>query len=192
MARVQVSRRDATLDDVAVLSQIWAGAVRSGDPSSVQSDMAGVLRRVAAAPDERIVVAEIDGHVVGAVHLQATTLTAINVEPVVRIVSPHVLARYRRLGIGYALMEAGVIWAEELGIAHVGSAAESSGREANRFMARLSLAPMAMLRVAPTSAIRARLDARRPVHGNEAALSRHIERVLASRRTRREQVRAQG
>ena len=51
-----------------------------------------------------------------------TTFSPINLEPVVQVVSPHVLPEFRRHGIGSALMQAAVEFAEELGIAHVGVA----------------------------------------------------------------------
>ena len=94
-------------------------------------------------------VAEYDGDVAGAVHLRATTLTPINLEPVVQAISPHVLPDFRRRGVGRALMEAAVAFAEELGIAHIATAAVSGSRDANRFMARLALGPHAILRLAP-------------------------------------------
>ena len=58
-------------------------------------------------------------------------------------------------------MECAVTWAEELGIGHVATAASSGSREANRFMARLALGPQAVLRMAPTPAVRAKLSAAR-------------------------------
>ena len=69
-----------------------------------------------------MVVAEVDGQVVGAVHLKATTYSPINLEPVVQVVSPHVLPEFRRHGIGSALLQAAVDFAEEVGIGHVGVA----------------------------------------------------------------------
>ena len=65
-------------------------------------------------------------------------------------------------GVGKALMECAVTWAEELGIGHVATAAASGSREANRFMARLALGPQAVLRVAPTPACGRKLSARYP------------------------------
>ena len=59
-------------------------------------------------------------------------------------------------------MECAVTWAEELGIGHVGTATASGSREANRFMARLALGPQAVLRMAPTPAVRSKLSARYP------------------------------
>ena len=113
--------------------------------------MLAVVARIAEDPDERLVVAEYDGRVAGAVHLRATTLTPLNLEPVVQAISPHVFTDFRRHGVGRELMQAAVAFAEERGIAHVATAAVSGDRDANRFMARLALAPAAILRVAPTA-----------------------------------------
>ena len=107
-------------------------------------------------------VAEYDGEVAGAVHLRVTTMTPINLERVVQAVSPHVLPRYRRHGVGRALMDAAVSFAEELGIGHVATAAASGSRDANRFMARLALGPWAVLRVASTPMLRSKLTAHAP------------------------------
>ena len=72
------------------------------------------------------------------------------------------LPRYRRRGVGRALMDAAVSYAEELGVGHVATAAASGSRDANRFMARLALGPRAVLRVASTPMVRAKLTAQRP------------------------------
>ena len=58
-------------------------------------------------------------------------------------ISPHVFPEFRRHGVGRALMEAAVAFAEELGIAHVATAVVAGSRDANRFMARLALGPYA-------------------------------------------------
>ncbi|MDP2774949.1 MAG: GNAT family N-acetyltransferase, partial [Nocardioides sp.] len=81
------------------------------------------------------------------------------------------------------LMESAVSFAEELGVAHVGTAASSGSRDANRFMARLGLGPHAMLRLAPTVVVRAKLTAQRPA--TAATSGRQLTRVLAARRSLR-------
>jgi GNAT superfamily N-acetyltransferase len=94
-----------------------------------------------------------------------------------------VLPRFQRRGVGSALMEAAVTWAEELGIAHVATAAVSGSRDANRFMARIALGPYAVLRVATTHAVRTRLTAhRRPA---QSSGGRQLTQVLAARRSLR-------
>jgi GNAT superfamily N-acetyltransferase len=117
------------------------------------------------------------------VHLRAATLSPLNLEPVVQTISPHVFPEYRRHGVGRALMEASVAFAEELGIAHVATAVVAGSRDANRYMARLTLGPYALLRVAPVNTVRARLASRRPALARPAA--RPLTRVLEARRSQR-------
>ena len=114
----------------------------------------------------------------GAVYLKATTYSPVNPEPVLQVHNAAVVVDHRRRGIGKALVEAAVTWAEELGIGHVATAAASGSREANRFMARLALGPQAVLRMAPTGAVRAKLVGR-------CQGSRQVTQVLAARRSLR-------
>lgn len=175
--------RPAKDSDAEALTAVWAEVLRRGDHDQQVEDVRRLVDRVSAMHEERIVVAEVDGLVVGAVHLRATTLSPINLEPVLQVISPHVLDSHRRHGIGSALMEAAVSFAEELGLACVGTAVSSGARESNRFMARLALGPAATLRVAPTSAVKGRLQAQRPASARVS--SRHLPRVLAARRSMR-------
>ena len=184
MNRSLVSLRSATLEDAPHLAEVWTDVHPSGRARGPGGRHGGRDRRGRWRPtDQRIVVAEYDGKFAGAVHLEHTTMSAINREPVVRALSPHVLAPYRRHGVGTALMEAAVTWAEELGIAHVATAAVAGSRDANRFMARIALGPYAVLRVATTHAVRSRLSAhRRPA---SAGNGRQLTQVLAARRSLR-------
>ena len=186
MNRSWVTLREAEPDDAAALVALWGPAMRRADDSEQLAEMVGIIERCAERPEQRIVVAEYDGAFAGAVFLRATTLTTINLEPVVQVISPTVLPENRRRGLGRALMEAGVAWAEELGIDHVGTAAATSSRDANRFMARLSLGPFATLRLAPTAAVRSRLAG---TAVPTRAGSRQLTQVLAARRSlRRSQI----
>ncbi|MFC5492989.1 GNAT family N-acetyltransferase [Nocardioides caricicola] len=179
-----MSLRPAVPGDAADLAGLWTDVLRRTGPEDQVIDMEAVLARLSESTDERIVVAEYDGEFAGAVHLQATTMSALNLEPVVRALSPHVLPRFQRHGIGSALMDAGVTWAEELGIGHVATAAVAGSRDANRFMARIGLGPYAVLRVATTHAVRSRLGAqRRPARSS--AGGRQLTQVLAARRSLR-------
>lgn len=184
MSRTPVTLRAAVREDAAALAEVWADVIRRVGPEDQVADMAAVIVAATASPDQRIVVAEYDGRLAGAVHLERTTMTAVNLEPVVRALSPHVLPEYRRHGIGTALMEAAVAWAEELGVAHLATGAAAGSRDANRFMARIGLGPYAVLRLAPTHAVRGRVSAhRRPAvaTGN----GRQLTQVLAARRSLR-------
>lgn len=191
MNRSLVSLRSVTPDDAAHLAEVWADVIRRVGLEDQVIDMESVVADVLDSDDQRIVVAEYDGEFAGAVHLQRTTMSALNLEPIVRALSPHVLPAYRRHGVGTALMESAVAWAEELGIAHVATAAVAGSRDANRFMARIALGPYAVLRVATTHAVRSRLTAhRRPA---TAGSGRQLTQVLAARRSlRRSRAGAEG
>lgn len=182
MSRSPVHLRAVREDDVPVLVELWADILRRADPADQAADVRGIVTQTLSAPLERIVVAEYDGRVAGAILLRATTVTPLNLEPVVLAVSPHVLPAFRRRGVGAALVEAAVSWAEELGIGHVASGSLSSSRDANRFLARLGLGPQLVLRVAPTAGVRARLLSHRTAARSS---TRQRERLLATRRVLR-------
>jgi len=191
MNRSLVSLRTAVPTDAPDLADLWRPVLRRGGPEEQVAELATIVDGLAETPTQRIVVAEYDGEFAGAVHLECTTMTALNLEPVVRALSPHVLPRFQRKGVGSALMDAAVSWAEELGIAHVATAAVAGSRDANRFMARIALGPYALLRVAPTHAVRSRLSAhRRPA---QSTGGRQLGQVLAARRSmRRSRAAAEG
>jgi GNAT superfamily N-acetyltransferase len=179
MSRSSVTLRDATLADVEHLAALWQPFLRR-DSDEQLHDLATAIERVGDHPGERLVVAEYDGEFAGAVYLRTSTYSPVNPEPVVQAHNPAVVSAHRRRGIGKALMDCAVTWAEELGISHVGTATSSGSREANRFMARLALGPQAVLRMAPTHAVRAKLVARHPGAG-----ARQVTQVLAARRSLR-------
>jgi len=177
MSRSSVTLRDATRADVEHLAVLWQPFLRR-DVDDQLDDLARVIERVGDRLGERLVVAEYDGEFAGAVYLLAASYSPVNPEPVLQTHNLAVVPAYRKRGIGKALMEAAVTWAEELGITYVATAASSGSREANRFMARLALGPQAVLRMAPTCAVRARLAARHPA-------GRQVTQVLAARRSLR-------
>lgn len=185
MSRMPVVVRAALVEDAPALAELWGDILRSGTPEEQAADLVRVIERCAGDDDRALVVAEFEGQLAGAVFVEATTLTPLNLEPAVLAVSPHVLPQFRRHGVGSALMEAAVRHAEARGIATLSTAANANARDANRFMARLSFAPQATLRAASTVAVRAKLAARR---SSRHAGSRHIDRVLAARRISREHV----
>ena len=182
--RSPVQLRTARDSDAAALVAIWSDVMRKGDREQQLDDIRHVIDRLSATPEERIVVAELDGDVVGAVHLRATTWSPVNVERVLQLSSLHVLPEHRRHGIGGALMQAAVEFADELAVDHVGIAVGAGSRDSNRFMARLGLGPAATLRLAPTATVTNRLLAsHRPTLARGGA--RQLTHVLAARRSLR-------
>lgn len=183
MSRSLVSLRSALPSDAPALVDLWSEVLRRADRDEQMADLVQVIERVAQSTDERMVVAEYDGELAGAVHLRVGTISPLNLERTVQAISPHVLPAFRRRGVGRALMDAAVSWAEEMGVGHVATAAASASRDANRFMARLALGPCAVLRVAPTHAVRAKLTAQRPAA--QRTVGRQLPQVLAARRSQR-------
>jgi GNAT superfamily N-acetyltransferase len=177
MSRSLVSMRDATLADVEQLAELWQPFLRRGADDQL-GDLATAIEQIRDRAGERLVVAEYDRVFAGAVFLRAAPYSPVNPEPVLQVHNAAVVPEFRRRGVGKALVDCAVTWAEELGIGHVGTAASSGSREANRFMARLALGPQAVLRIAPTPAVRARLTARHPG-------ARQVTQVLAVRRSLR-------
>ena len=183
MTRSLVSLRCALPSDAHVLAEIWGTCSAGPSPRTRSRTCWTIIETAAASEHERLVVAEYDGEVAGAVHLRVTTLTPINLERTVQAVSPHVLPHYRRRGVGRALMDAAVSYAEELGVSNVATAVAAGSRDSNRFMARLALGPRAVLRVASTPMVRAKLTAQTPaVHRSGG---RQLPQVLAARRSMR-------
>lgn len=183
--RSMVTLRAAEASDAPFLAELWAVALRRADHDEHVADLEQVIKNAAASPEQRLVVAEYDGTPAGAVLLKITTVTPLNLDLSVQVLSPHVLPAFRRHGIGRMLMECAAAFAEEAGVPQICTAAASGSRDANRFMARLALAPLATYRVAPVSAVRARLTAQRPTLATTPTGGRQLTRVLAARRSMR-------
>jgi GNAT superfamily N-acetyltransferase len=179
--------RDATPDDEKALVGVWSMDDRSReDDAQAHQDAADSLARIAADPDQRLLVGMLDGEVAGAVQLARTTLTPIHAESAIYVLHLHVLEEHRRHGVGHALLEATLSWAEEKDSSHVVAAVSASSRDANRFMARLGLSPVAMVRGATVAALRAKLPGEAPAAARRGARSqRAVGQVLAQRRSRR-------
>jgi GNAT superfamily N-acetyltransferase len=185
MSRQPVSMRQATIRDVPFLVELWRDMLRRADRQEQVHDLELIVKEAAASAERRLLVAEYDGEPAGAVLLRVTPMTPLNLEPTVQALAPHVTPSYRGKGIGSALMEAAVLWAEDLGIAHLTTAAPASSRSGNRFMARLSLGPQAVLRASTTPLVRAKLAALQPTSARiteRRAGRRHLGQVLAARK----------
>lgn len=189
MSRYPVQVRDAVPDDAAALIDIWGEFRRTGserNSPSAEVEAATALARIAADPDERLLVAVVDDKVVGAAHLLRAGISPIHTETAIHVTHLHVLGGYRRHGIGKALMAAAVTWAEEKDTAHLIAAASVSSRDANRFMARLGLSPLATVRGASVPALRAKLPVEPPAGAMVSSRNhRSVGQVIAQRRLQR-------
>jgi GNAT superfamily N-acetyltransferase len=190
LSRYPVQVRDAAPEDAAALVSVW-GDYRRGAPDRAALEPADIeaahaVARVAADPDQRLVVGVLDQRIVGAAHLVRASISPIHTDMAIHITHLHVLGGHRRRGVGKALIEAAVAWAEEKDTTHLLAAARVHSRDANRFMARLGLCQIAVVRGATIPAVRAKLPVEPPPGAMVSSRNqRSVGQVLAQRRLQR-------
>lgn len=190
MFRTAVHICDATPVDAGALVEVWGTPVERGHTADAGAhavqEAGAAIARIAADPDERLVVARIDDRVVGAVHLKRAPLSPVHSDMAIYVMHLQVLEAFRRHGVGRSLIEASVCWAEEKDTEHVLAAAAVASRDANRFMARLGLQQIAVVRGATVQALRAKLPLEPPAAARVGTRShRNVGQVLAMRRSQR-------
>jgi len=172
---------------------VWGSGRAPGHDGSppVSDEAATSLARIDADPDQRLLVALVEDQVAGAAHLTRGPLTPLTRDMAVFVGHLQVVEGMRRHGVGRALIEATVTWAEEKNTPHVLAAAAVTSRDANRFMARLGFGQIAVIRGATVAALRAKLPVEPPAVARIGARSnRNVGQVLVRRRSlRRSQAR---
>jgi ribosomal protein S18 acetylase RimI-like enzyme len=196
VSRIRVRVRTATIDDVDALIALVAvvtdpgsargrAAARRGGPDGFR----GQATRLLSDPEHRVVVAldEADA-VIGAAVFGAETAGGLLDAPSVYVSHLIVAPAHRKRGAGRALVAAAAGYAEERGIDSVVVGVTPTGRDANRFFARLGFAPQVMRRVAPVPALRRALVAADPVAEatlpGRGGLARALPRSARSSRSR--------
>lgn len=188
MTRSAVSVRDAVTADLPVLVDLATRLRELSHESGQRADrapspvaVAGVEERLAAClrrPESRVIVAEMDDTVVGMAVLSVSRIGQLLETPAAQLSHLVVADRYRKRGVGRALVAVAVAWAEEIGADEVVVNVYPSLREGNRFYARLGFAPLVVRRVAPTVALRRRLA---HIDGRALLEARPRRRALAAR-----------
>ena len=191
MVRCSVTIRDAAPDDATALVAVWAASAdRAGNvpdaAAHAAQEAAAAIARIAADPDQRLLVARVDDQVAGAAHLLRAPVSPVHSDTAVYVMHLQVIEALRRHGVGRALMEATVGWAEEKDTEHVIAAASVASRDANRFMARLGLGQVAVVRGATVPALRAKLPVEPPAAARVGSRNhRSVGAVIAQRRSMR-------
>ena len=187
MFRCPVHVRDAEPADVGQVRELLGSLPsRAGEEDSRPAEAAAAVAAIALDPDQRLLVAEDAGKVVGVVHLVRAPLSPLQAETAVHVLHLNVLPELRRHGIGRALMEATLSWAEEKESSHVVAAASVGSRDTNRFMARLGLGQVAVMRAATVPSLRAKMPVEPPAAARVGTRShRNVGQVLAQRRSMR-------
>lgn len=162
MTRSQVLVRAAEEADLAALTGLWSELQRYEAlyprlAALDEPDFAVGVRRLLEQPGARILIGHFAGEPAGMVMLTTVPIGPLDATQCVQVEFLVVAARFRRRGVGRALMAAAADYAEELGVDQVTVSAPPTSREANRFYAQLGLTPMAVRRVAPAAVLRRRL-----------------------------------
>ncbi len=185
MGRSPVVLRDAAPADAPFLAELWASSLRRAEVDGHVADLVTIIGDAAASPTRRLVVAEYDAAPAGAVLLQVDTVSSLNLDHTVRVLSPCVVPDARRHGVGNALLEAALSFADEHGVATLATAVTSGARDSNRFMARLGFSALATYRLAPTALVRARVRGQRPATTTIGTNGAQVTRIVAARRSMR-------
>jgi N-acetylglutamate synthase-like GNAT family acetyltransferase len=184
--RCPVHVRDAGPSDVVQLGDLLAPPTARGGEAVGPSEAEAAVAAIAVDPDQRLIVAEVDNEVVGVAHLVRAPVTPLQADTAVHVLHLNVRDDARRHGVGHALMEATVTWAEEKDSTHVVAAAAATSRDTNRFMARLGLGQIAVMRAATVTSLRAKLPVEPPAAARVGTRShRVVGHVLAQRRSMR-------
>lgn len=178
--------RDASPEDSAALIGILTAIPRRSTHEDLHAEACTAVAGIAAEPDQRLLVALVQDVVVGAAHLIRAPLSPLCGETAVHMTHLQVSDAARRNGVGRALIEAAVLWAEEKEDGHLLVIAPINSRDANRFLARLGLAQVAVVRAASIPALRAKLPVEPPAAARMGSRShRSVGTVLAQRRSQR-------
>lgn len=189
--RLSVLVRDAVREDAEALISIWRANAcptgAAGDESPAANPMwrePGIEESVAAVdlhldnPERRLLVALVDGTVVGVLACSLRSLTPIHLTRVLIVTDLEVMAEWRRKSVASSLLSAAAHWGEEMNCDVVLTISPASSREPNRFLARLGFGQVSTVRAAQISVVRSRFAAK-------ATNSRDTGRLIAMRRTLR-------
>jgi GNAT superfamily N-acetyltransferase len=179
MARRTIAVRDATPEDAQALLDIWTDFA-TGPEARLGCDVEEVehsVLRLETEPAERLLVAVVEEQPVGVAHLRRAPISPIHGEDAIHVGYLHVLSSFRRRGIGKTLLEAASDWADDKDTQHIVAVAGANARDANRFLARLGMSQVAVVRATTVAALRSKLAV--------VPRKRVTTSVIAARRLRR-------
>ncbi len=196
--RPHIVLRDADREDAHALIALWsecAGASPDeGSEAFTQQSLwrePGVAEAAAALdfnlghPDKRIILALIDGEIVGATVCTIGTLTPINLTRVLIVTEIQVSPRFRRKSVASTLLSAAASYGEECNCEIVVAAIPVHSREPHRYLTKIGFNQIAVVRAIQASKLRSRLSMK-------ATNSRDTGKLIAVRRTLRRRTDARG
>ncbi len=163
MSRSNVRVRLAEPEDVPALVTLaesidLARGTFSGRPLTIDSRPQFEERflEILANGERTIMIAinDVTDEAVGFVAVREDDLATITRTPVLHISHLIVDSKFRKRGVGRALLAAVVQLADEQGVDHVLATVGTGSRDANRYLSRLGFAPLVIRRLASTTVLR--------------------------------------
>ncbi len=162
MTRSNVHVRLAAVGDVAALVSVaekvdLARGSFSGRPIAEESRQGLEERFAEIIADSELtifVAVDVSDDIVGFAAAREDDLATITRTPVLHVSHLIVSPKFRKRGVGRALLSAVVALADDRGVDHVMATAATGARDANRYLARLGFAPLVTRRIASTSVLR--------------------------------------
>jgi GNAT superfamily N-acetyltransferase len=142
--------------DLASLAELWLAARPHGrhlDPGHLAQSLGAALTREGI----EAFLARSEGRDVGFLVLSRGPLLPLLDEPAVSVEHLFVLDDARRRGVGKALLARATVAADHVGAGQISTSVPASGRDEQRFFARLGFSPFVVRRVASVAALRRRL-----------------------------------
>lgn len=189
--RSQIVVRDALVEDAAELIRLWDECGRAGGEGDLESllpmsvwrdpevaEAAEALALNLQIPTKRMVVALIDGELVGATVCNLSTLTPITLTRVLVVTDLQVSPRFRRRSVAATLLAAVAAYGEEHACQVVVAAIPVHAREPHRYLTKLGFTQIAVVRAIAATRLQSRLS-------GKTSHSRDTGKLIAMRRTLR-------
>lgn len=190
-SRHPIVLRDADHEDAAAMIALWAECAAAGRDEGSEAftqqtlwrepgvaEGAAALEFALRSPDKRIIVALVDGDLIGATVCDIRTLTPVTMDMVLVVTEIQVSPRHRRRTVASTLLSAAASYGEERGCEMVIASIPAHAREPNRYLTKIGFNQIAVLRAIQASKLRSRLTSR-------ATKSRDTGKLIAVRRTMR-------
>lgn len=194
--RTQIVLRDADREDAAELIGLWADCAAAGQDEGSEAftqqalwrepdvaEAAAAIQLNLDAPSRRIIVALVEGRIVGATVCETRTLTPISLTKVLLVTEIQVSPGMRRRSVAATLLNQVADYGDELGCEIVVAAIPAHAREPHRYLTKLGFNQIAVLRAITASKLQSRLS-------GKATNSRDTGKLIAVRRTLRRRQRA--
>jgi N-acetylglutamate synthase-like GNAT family acetyltransferase len=189
--RPPIVLRDADREDAAALVALWCECAEqvTGQDSDATAhhllwrepgvpEAAEALELNLSRPGKRIIVALVDGEIVGATVCEITTISPISMTRVLLVTEIQVSPQHRRRSVAATLLTAVAEHGEENGCEVVIAAIPVQAREPHRYLTKIGFNQIAVLRAISATKLRSRV-------GGKAGQSRDTGRLIAVRRTLR-------